>query len=101
MLEQALVPIGCVLIVLMLPLLYRAVVGPTSIDRMIGVNIIGTKTTILLLLIGLFFHRLDMFIDLALTYALLNFIGSVAAARLLERLDNDNLEPSTQESAKP
>jgi multicomponent Na+:H+ antiporter subunit F len=73
----------------MLPLLYRAVVGPTTIDRMVGVNIIGTKTTVLLLLIGLLFRRLDMFVDLALTYALLNFIASLAAARLLERLCAD------------
>lgn len=86
MLEQVLILMGCLLIALMLPLLYRAVVGPTSIDRMIGVNIIGTKTTILLLMIGLIFKRIDMFIDLALTYALLNFLASLAAARLLERL---------------
>lgn len=86
MTEQALTVIGCLLIFLMLPLLYRAVVGPTTIDRMIGVNIIGTKTTILLLLIGLLFKRIDMFIDLALTYALLNFLASLAASRLLERI---------------
>ena len=81
--KEALVIYGCVLIAFMLPLLYRAVVGPTTIDRMIGV---GTKTTILLLVVGLIFERLDMFIDLALTYALLNFIASLAAARLLERM---------------
>ena len=97
MTEQYLTIIGCSLIFLMLPLLYRAVVGPTTIDRMIGVNIIGTKTTILLLLIGLLFQRIDMFIDLALTYALLNFLASLAAARLLERIGSGtpatDLEP--------
>jgi multicomponent Na+:H+ antiporter subunit F len=91
MLISALNLIGCALIALMLPLLYRAVVGPTVIDRLIGVNLIGTKSTILLLFVGMFFQRLDMFIDLALTYALLNFLGSVAAARLLERWDRDDL----------
>ena len=94
MLEQALTVIGCILIFLMLPLLYRAVVGPTTIDRMIGVNIIGTKTTILLLLIGLLFKRIDMFIDLALTYALLNFLASLAASRLLERIGEGS--PATE-----
>ena len=89
MLENSLILIGCVLIGLMLPLLYRAVVGPTVIDRMIGVNVIGTKTTVLLLLIGLLFQRIDMFIDLAITYALLNFLASLGAARLLERLSVD------------
>ena len=84
--DHILVIFGCGLIVLMLPLLYRAVVGPTTIDRMIGVNIIGTKTTIVLLVLGLLYKKLDMFIDLALTYALLNFLASLAAARLLERM---------------
>lgn len=87
--EEYLIATGICLIMLMLPLLYRAVVGPTTIDRMIGVNIIGTKTTSLLLLIGLIFGRVDMFIDLALSYALLNFLASLAAARLLERLERD------------
>ena len=54
--KEALVIYGCMLIAFMLPLLYRAVVGPTTIDRMIGVNIIGTKTTILLLVVGLIFE---------------------------------------------
>lgn len=93
MLEDALILIGCALVALMLPLLYRAVVGPTTIDRMIGVNIIGTKTMILLLIIGLLFHQIDMFIDLALTYALLNFLASLGAARLLERTGTES-EPS-------
>lgn len=85
MINSALNILGCSLVVLMLPLLYRAVIGPTTIDRLIAVNLIGTKTTVLLLVIGFLFGRLDMFIDLALTYALLNFLGSIAAARLLER----------------
>lgn len=92
--EIALVVCGCALTVFMLPLLYRSVVGPTTIDRMIGVNIIGTKTTILLLIIGLIFKRLDMFIDLALTYALLNFLASLGAARLLERMGSSEDRPS-------
>lgn len=92
--HNLLVVSGCVLIAFMLPLLYRAVVGPTTIDRMVGLNIIGTKTTILLLIIGLLFERLDMFIDLALTYALLNFIASLAAARLLERTGSEDDDTS-------
>lgn len=96
MLEQGVTAIACALVVMMLPLLYRAVVGPTTIDRMIGVNIIGTKATVLLLLIGLGFGRVDMFIDLALTYALLNFIGSLAAARLLERLHFEPLQTNEE-----
>lgn len=89
-LETPLVIISCLLILMMIPLLYRAIVGPTTIDRVIGVNIIGTKTTVLLLLIGLLFGRVEMFIDLALTYALLNFLGAMGAARLLERMNLKN-----------
>ena len=58
----------------MLLSLYRGIFGPTVLDRMIGVNAIGTKTTVMLILIGLLYHRLDMFVDIALAYALLNFI---------------------------
>ena len=66
-------------------MLYRIVVGPTTIDRIIALNIIGAKTTILLILIGLVYEHVEMLVDLALTYALLNFIGSLAAARFVQR----------------
>jgi len=73
---------------------YRVAAGPTVIDRIVAANIVGTKTTLLLVLIGTIFGplspdghlgRVDMFIDLALTYALLNFIGSLAAAKYFRR----------------
>ncbi len=76
---------GIFLIGLMLLLLIRAFIGPTVIDRILAVNVIGTKTTILILIIGVIFGRLDMFVDIALAYALLNFIVSLAAARFFER----------------
>ena len=72
---------GLAMISLMLPMLYRLVVGPTAIDRIVAVNVIGTKTAVLLIVIGLIFDEVGMFVDFALAYALLNFIGSVAAAR--------------------
>lgn len=61
--------------------LYRGVYGPTVLDRIISVGVIGTKTTIILGLIGLLYGRLDMFVDIALAYALLNFIATLAAAK--------------------
>ncbi|MCB1229537.1 MAG: pH regulation protein F [Verrucomicrobiae bacterium] len=76
---------GMVLLLLMLPALYRIVVGPTSIDRIVAVNVIGTKTAVLLVVIGVVFERVDMFVDFALAYALLNFVGSLAAARYLHK----------------
>ena len=72
---------GMAIFALMLPALARVVVGPTAIDRIVAVNVIGTKTAVLLVIIGVIFERVDMFVDFALAYALLNFIGSLAAAR--------------------
>ncbi len=76
---------GIVLLVLMIPAIYRIVVGPTAIDRIVAVNIIGTKTAVLLVVIGVAFERVGMFVDFALAYALLNFVGSLAAARYLHK----------------
>lgn len=65
--------------------LYRAVMGPTVLDRLIGVNAIGSKTTALLILIGLIYKRVDMFVDIALAYAMLNFIAVLAASRYFQK----------------
>jgi multicomponent Na+:H+ antiporter subunit F len=77
--------IGVILLLLMFFPLYRAVSGPTVIDRLLGVNVIGTKTTILIVITGTLYSRVEMFVDIALTYALLNFIASLAAARFFQR----------------
>ena len=71
---------------MMVPVLYRIIIGPTAIDRIVAVNIIGTKTAVLLVVIGALFENLGMFVDFALAYALLNFIGSLAASRYLNRV---------------
>lgn len=73
------------LCLLMFLSLYRAVVGPTILDRLIGVNAIGSKTTTLLILIGLMYHRVDMFVDIALAYAMLNFIAVLATSRYFQK----------------
>ena len=65
--------------------LYRAVLGPTVLDRLVGVNAIGSKTTTLLIIIGLIYHRVDMFVDIALAYATLNFIAVLAASRFFQK----------------
>lgn len=63
--------------------LYRAVAGPTLPDRILAINIVGTKTLVILVLIAYIFHQ-AMYLDVALIYGLLNFIVTVAAARYLE-----------------
>ena len=76
---------GVALITLMGVLLIRLIKGPSIVDRVMATNVIGTKTVIILMIIGQWFDRLDMFVDLALTYALLSFISSIAAARFIKR----------------
>ena len=65
--------------------LYRVLSGPAIIDRIIGANVIGTKTIAIILLIGHIFDRIEFFIDIAMVYALINFIGTLAMSRYFER----------------
>ena len=60
--------------------LIRAALGPTVFDRILALNMFGTKTVLLIALIGFFTGRPD-FLDLALVYALINFIGVIAVLR--------------------
>lgn len=62
----------------------RVILGPTVIDRLVAVNVIGTKATVLLIILGMMFHRVDMFVDIAIGYGLLNFIASIAAAKFFQ-----------------
>ena len=86
---------------IMLLSLFRAVFGPTVLDRLIGVNAIGSKTTALLVLIGLIYQRVDMFVDIALAYACLNFIAVLAASRYFQKKKGlyDETKWSRQEAA--
>ncbi|HSG05850.1 MAG TPA: monovalent cation/H+ antiporter complex subunit F [Nitrospiria bacterium] len=63
---------------------FRVLAGPTVFDRMLGLNGISTKAIILLVLIGTIYERLDMFVDIAVGYAILNLVGALAAAKYLE-----------------
>ncbi|MBU2510587.1 pH regulation protein F [bacterium] len=76
---------GIFICLLMILSLYRAVFGPTTLDRLIGVNAIGSKTTALLVLIGLIFNRVDMFVDIAIAYSMLNFIAVLAASKYFQK----------------
>jgi multicomponent Na+:H+ antiporter subunit F len=76
---------GLILGLLMLLSLYRAIFGPTVLDRLVGVNATGSKTTALLILVGCMYHRVDMFVDIALAYSLLNFMAVLAASRYFQK----------------
>ncbi|MCK9275127.1 MAG: monovalent cation/H+ antiporter complex subunit F [Syntrophales bacterium] len=76
--------VGLCLCMLVLLALYRVVFGPGIFNRVAAISAIGTKTLVILLIFGLLYQRIDMFIDISMVYALLNFIGCVAAAKYLE-----------------
>ena len=75
--------VGMCLLVLLC--LYRATYGPDVLNRAAGISAIGTKTLIILLLMGAIYDRVEMFVDISMVYALLNFIGTVVLAKYLER----------------
>ncbi|MBC7252408.1 MAG: hypothetical protein H5T72_00360 [Actinobacteria bacterium] len=63
--------------------LYRAAVGPTTQDRVLGVNIVGTKTLVVVVLVTYILAE-NYFLDVAIVYALLLFVVTVALSRYLE-----------------
>lgn len=65
--------------------LYRVLAGPTIFDRLLGLAGLGTKAILILVLIGSIYGELDMVIDIALGYALLNFVASLASAKYVKR----------------
>lgn len=74
-----------VLVVLIGAYLYRVLQGPTIFDRVLGLNGISTKAIILLVVMGIVYERVDMFIDISTGYALLNLVGALAVAKYLEQ----------------
>jgi multicomponent Na+:H+ antiporter subunit F len=76
--------LGLGLFSLVLLCLYRGIFGPGVLNRIAAISAIGTKTLIILLLMGFIYNRVDMFVDISMVYALLNFIGTIAAAKYLE-----------------
>ena len=66
--------------------LYRIAVGKTIFDRIIAAGLVGTNGFILLILIGFIFERISMFIDIAIAYALLNFIVIIVLGKYFDRV---------------
>lgn len=61
----------------------RALLGPTVYDRVLAVNMFGTKTVLIIAVLGFLTGRPD-FLDLALLYGLINFIGTLAVLKFFE-----------------
>ena len=71
------------IVFVMLLALIRAQRGPTIYDRILAVNVFGTKTVLLITISGFLFGRPD-FLDVALVYALINFISVIGVLRYFE-----------------
>ena len=92
MMDHVVLGVAIALVLLMVLCLVRVVGGPTVLDRILGGNVIGTKTTVLLLLIGVLYDNVGMFVDIAIAYALLNFIATLGATKYFLRRKSVHLE---------
>ena len=86
MFETTMVVTAIIMAVLMAVAFIRGIVGPTSLDRNIVINIIGTKTVVIMILMS-FIYEEYYFVDVAIVYALISFIVTICVAKYLERGD--------------
>ncbi|KYK29563.1 MAG: cation:proton antiporter [Theionarchaea archaeon] len=63
--------------------LYRVIFGPTISDRIVGLNTISTKVTVILVLLAVVYKR-DMLLDVAIAFAMLNITSSLVVSKYLE-----------------
>ncbi|ULQ45141.1 monovalent cation/H+ antiporter complex subunit F [Flagellatimonas centrodinii] len=68
--------------VTMILLLLRVFLGPTVYDRILAINLVGTKTVLFIAVLGFLSGRPE-FLDIAIVYALINFIGTVAVLKFM------------------
>jgi len=76
--------VSLAILVTMALALVRAIKGPSVYDRVLAVNMFGTKTALLLSVVAFLFGRPD-FLDLALAYALINFVGVLAVLEFFQK----------------
>jgi len=89
------------ILVTVLLALARALLGPTVYDRIAAMNMLGTKTILLIAVFAIVTDRHDL-LDIALVYALINFIGVVAVLKLVEQgnfyTDGSTIEKNKDQS---
>jgi multicomponent Na+:H+ antiporter subunit F len=77
--------------------LFSAIIGRTVYDKILAVNIFGTVTVLFIALFGFLSDRPD-FLDIALVYALINFISTVAILKFFEYGDISKSSTKKEES---
>ncbi|AOW80208.1 monovalent cation/H+ antiporter subunit F [Halodesulfurarchaeum formicicum] len=81
-LDTALLGAAVAIVLFAVALLYRVARGPTMEDRVIAINGVGTSTVVVLALLAAALDR-PAFLDIAIVYALLNFLASVAISKFI------------------
>nr|WP_240550480.1 cation:proton antiporter [Halomicrobium salinisoli] len=71
---------AAVLVLIAIGMFYRAIRGPTMQDRVLAVNVLGTNTVVILAMLGAALEE-PTFLDIALVYALLNFLMAIAISK--------------------
>lgn len=84
--------VSIAILVTMVLALVRALLGPSVYDRVLAVNVFGTKTVLLLAVIAFLYGRPD-FLDLALAYALINMVGILAVLEFFQNRSRPQREP--------
>jgi len=76
--------IGCAIFLVLLSFvgLYRAYKGPTAADRIVAINVITTKVTVVIVLIALWIKQ-GSYVNVALIYAMIGFITTIGVAKYL------------------
>jgi multicomponent Na+:H+ antiporter subunit F len=71
------------ILIIMALAICRVLIGPTVYDRILAVNLFGTKTVLIIAVLAFMTGRMDL-LDIAVVYALINFIGIIAVLRFFE-----------------
>jgi multicomponent Na+:H+ antiporter subunit F len=87
------------IVVAMVLALLRAMLGPTVYDRILALNSFGTLAALMIAVVVFFLGSPD-FLDIALLYVLINFIGPIAILRFFERGTFDDTTPEQAEMPK-
>jgi multicomponent Na+:H+ antiporter subunit F len=77
------------ILVIMALAITRVLLGPTVYDRILAVNMFGTKTVLIIAVLAFLTDRMDL-LDIAVVYALINFIGIIAVLRFFEYGEMNN-----------
>ena len=85
------------ILVVMILASIRAIIGPTFYDRILAVNMFGTKTVLLLALLGFVMGRPE-FLDIAIVYAMINFISVIGVLRYSDMFEVNPDETSSSDA---